>query len=82
MGLALFLAEVLLPSLLYGGVAGVRMANTLFGVQQAHTHGVNTFIVVGIVGAVTALAALFAILGAVAGASVGKLTGLDLEPKD
>jgi hypothetical protein len=73
-GLLVFLAVALLPSLLYGGVAGVQLANGVFGGSYAPTFGVNAFIVFGIVSAVTAVASLFAALGAVAGALVDVLT--------
>jgi succinate-acetate transporter protein len=73
-GLLVFLAVALLPSLLYGGVAGVQLASGIFGVPDARTFGGNAFIVLGIVFAVTAVASLFAAFGAVAGASVDALT--------
>jgi hypothetical protein len=73
-GLLVFLAVALLPSLLYGGVAGVQLASGIFGVPDAPTLAVNAFIVLGIVAAVTAVASLFAAIGAVAGASVDALT--------
>jgi hypothetical protein len=75
-GLGLFLAVALLPAVLYGAVAGVQLANGVFGAPNASGFAVNTFILVGIVSAVTALASLFAALGAVLGASVDALIEL------
>lgn len=73
-GLTVFLASALLPSLIQGGVAGVKVASLVYGVPQAHAFGVRVFIVAGITTAVSAFASLFAAVGAVAGASVGALT--------
>ena len=73
-GLTVFLASALLPSLLHGGVAGLEVAKLVFGAPHAHVFGVHAFIVAGITTAVSALATLFALVGAVAGASVGALT--------
>jgi hypothetical protein len=69
-----FLAVALLPSLLYGGVAGLQLANGIFGVPDAPTFGFNAVIVLVVVSAVTAVASLFMALGAVAGAFVDVLT--------
>jgi len=73
-GVVVFLAVALLPSLVYGGVAGVQLAGGLFGSSNAPTAGVHVFILLGIMSAVTAVGALFAALGAAAGASIGVLT--------
>lgn len=75
-GLGLFLAVALLPAVLYGAVAGVQLANGVFGAPGASGFAIDTFIVVGIVSAVTTLASLFAGLGAVLGASVDALIGV------
>lgn len=75
-GLVLFLLVALLPSLLHGGVAGVRVVTAFFGAPGAHPLVVDAFAALGIVFSVTAVGALFASLGAVAGASVGALAGL------
>ena len=79
-GLGVFLASALLPSLIQGGVAGAQVASLVYGVPQAHTFGVRAFIVAGITTAVFAFASLFAVVGAVAGASVGALTSHEGEP--
>ena len=73
-GVVVFLAVALLPSLVYGGVAGVQLAGGLFGASSAPTFGVNVFIVLGILASVTAVGSLFGAIGAVAGASIGVLT--------
>jgi hypothetical protein len=73
-GLLLFLAVALVPSLLYGGVAGVQVANGVFGAPNASELGVNAFIVLGIVCAVATVSSLSVALGAAAGAFVDVLT--------
>ena len=74
-GLALFLALGLLPAVLYGGYAGVLLASGIFGTPLAATFAVKALIVFGMVLGVTAVASLFAVLGAVAGAGIWALTG-------
>ncbi len=81
LGLTAFFTLALLPSVVYGGVAGVRVASGLFGEAGASGLGANAFIVLGILSAVCAIAALFAVIGAVAGASVGALTRATLGRK-
>lgn len=73
-GLVLFLAVGLLPTILYGGYAGVILAGGLFGTPVAASFAVRALIVFGMVLGVTAVAALFAVAGAAAGAAVGALT--------
>jgi hypothetical protein len=72
-GLALFLAVALLPSLLYGGYAGVLLAGGIFGTPVKATLAVRALIVFGMVLGVTSVASLFAVGGAVAGAAVATL---------
>jgi len=74
-GLALFLAFALLPSLLYGGYAGVLLASAIFGSPISSTLAVRAVIVFGMVFGVTVVGALFAVAGAVLGAAVSILTG-------
>ncbi|WP_242356623.1 MULTISPECIES: hypothetical protein [Anaeromyxobacter] len=76
LGLALFLAVALLPSMLYGGYAGVLLAGGIFGTPLEPTFLVRALIVFGIVLGVAGVGALFAVMGAAAGAGVGALTGL------
>ncbi len=73
-GLAAFLAVGLLPSILYGGYAGVLLAGGIFGTPVEATFAVRAFIVGGMVVGVAAVASLFAVLGAVVGAAVAALT--------
>ncbi len=73
-GLAIFLAVGLLPSILYGGYAGVLLAGGIFGMPVEATFAVRAFVVGGMVIGVAAAASLFAVLGAVAGAAVAALT--------
>lgn len=77
-GVVVFLAVALLPSLVYGGVAGVQLASGIFGASDSPTFGVNAFIVFGIVSAVSVVGALFVALGAVGGASIAVLTRANL----
>lgn len=72
-GLAVFLAVALLPALLYGGYAGVLLATGIFGAPVKATLLVRGLIVFGMVLGVTAVASLFAVAGAVAGAAVSLL---------
>lgn len=74
-GLALFLALGLLPSVLYGGYAGVLLAGGLFGTPVESTILVRVFIIAGMVVGVAACAALFGVAGAAAGAGIAALTG-------
>ena len=73
-GLTLFLAIGLLPAVLYGGYAGVLLAGGIFGTPLVATFVVRALIVFGMVLGVTAVASLFAVLGAVAGAGIWALT--------
>ncbi len=71
--LALFLAIALLPSILYGGYAGLLLAGGIFGTPVQPTFLVRGLIVFGMVLGVTGIASLFAVMGAVVGAAVGAL---------
>ncbi len=75
-GLALFLALGLLPSLLYGGYAGVMLAGAITGTPVSASFAVRALIVFGMVMGVTGVGALFTVGGAVVGAAVGVLTGV------
>ena len=72
-GLTLFLAVALLPALLYGGYAGVLLAGGLFGTPLQATLLARALIVSGMVLGVTALASLFTVAGAAAGAAISIL---------
>lgn len=73
-GLVAFLAVGLLPTLLYGGYAGVLLASAVSGAPVAATFAVRVLIVAGMVLGVTLVAAMFAVAGAAAGTAVGVLT--------
>ena len=74
-GLATFLAVGLLPSILYGGYAGVVLAGGIFGTPVDASFAVRAFIVAGMVIGVASVGSLFAVAGAAAGAAVAALTG-------
>jgi hypothetical protein len=74
-GLAIFLALALLPSLLYGGYAGVLLAGGIFGTPVSSTFLVRALIVFGMVLGVAGVGSLFAVSGAAAGAAVSVLAG-------
>jgi hypothetical protein len=73
-GLALFLAIALLPSVLYGGYAGLLLAGGIVGTPVQPGLLVRALVVFGMVLGVVGIASLFAVMGAVAGAAVGALT--------
>ena len=74
-GLACFLALGLLPSLLYGGYAGVLLAGGIFGMPVKATLLVRALIVFGMVLGVVGVGGLFAVGGAAAGAAASVLAG-------
>jgi hypothetical protein len=74
-GLAAFLAIALLPSLLYGGYAGVLLAGGIFGTPVHATFLVRALIVFGMVLGVVGVGGLFAVGGAAAGAAVSVMLG-------
>ncbi len=75
-GLALFLALGLLPSILYGGYAGVMLAGAVGGTPVSASFASRALIVVGMVVGATGVGALFTAGGAVIGAAVAVLTGV------
>ena len=74
LGLALFVAVGLLPAMVYGGYASVLLAGGLSGAPVQSSGAVRALIVLGMVLGVAAVGALFAVLGAAAGAAVRVLT--------
>jgi hypothetical protein len=72
-GLALFLAIALLPSMLYGGYAGVMLAGGIFGTPVRPGFLVSSLIVFGMVMGTVGIGALFTVGGAVAGSAIGAL---------
>ena len=71
--LLVFVFVGLLPSWLYGGYAGVLLATGIFGTPLTGAFLERALIVFGSVLGVTAVAALFAVGGAAAGAVLGAL---------
>lgn len=78
-GLAAFLALALLPSLLYGGYAGLLLAGGIVGTPVEPTLFVKALIVFGMVLGVVAVGSLFAVMGAAAGAAVGAIAGANVK---
>lgn len=74
-GLVAFLAFALLPTLLYGGYAGVLLAGGILGTPVNATLLSRALIVIGMVASVVAVCGLFGAAGAAAGAVVATLTG-------
>jgi hypothetical protein len=74
LGLAIFLAVGLLPSILYGGYAGVLLAGGIFGTPVDASLAVRALIVGGMVVGVVAAGSFCGALGAAAGAAVASLT--------
>ncbi len=74
-GLVAFLAFALLPTILYGGYAGVMLAGGILGTPIQATLASRGLIVLGMALALGTVGALFAVAGAGAGAAVGALVG-------
>ncbi len=80
-GLILFLAVGLLPSLVYGGYAGVLLAGGIFGAPVHATFLVRALVVFGMALGAVGVGSLFAVSGAVFGAAVGALAGAAVPAK-
>lgn len=74
-GLAFFLAVGLLPSIVYGGYAGVLLAGGIFGMPVQATFLVRALVVFGMVLGAVGVGSLFTVSGAVFGAAAGTLAG-------
>ncbi len=74
-GLALFLLVALLPSLLYGGYAGVLLASGIAGAPVKATLLTRALTVFGMALGVLGVGGLFAVCGAAAGAAVSLMVG-------
>lgn len=72
-GLVAFLTIALLPSLVYGGYAGLLLAGGIFGTPVEPTVLARGLVAFGMILGVVALASIFAIGGAALGALVGAL---------
>ncbi|MEK6706206.1 MAG: hypothetical protein AABZ06_10490 [Bdellovibrionota bacterium] len=80
LGFVVFLAVALLPTLVYGGYAGLLLAGGIFGTPVEQTILSRGLIVFGMSLGVTAVAFLFTIAGAASGALVGTIVK-QLAPK-
>lgn len=74
-GIGLFLFVALLPSILYGGYAGVLLASGIAGTPVKATILVRSLIAFGMVLGAVGVGALFAVCGAAAGAAVSAMVG-------
>ena len=80
-GLAFFLAVGLLPSLVYGGYAGLLLAGGIFGTPVRATFLVRALVVFGMVLGTVGVGSLFTVSGAAFGAAVGALAGTAIPAK-
>ena len=69
-GLALFLGVALLPSLMYGGYAGLMLASGIFGTPVQPGILSSGLVVFGMVLGVFGTAAVFAVAGAAASSAI------------
>jgi len=86
-GLVAFLTIALLPSLVYGGYAGLLLAGGIFGTPVAPTVLARALVAFGMILGVVSVASIFAIGGAALGALVGALfekatEGTQIETKE
>ncbi len=72
-GLAAFVAFGLLPSLLYGGYAGVMLASGILGTPITPVFMAKALIGFGMILGVVGVGSLFALAGTVAGAALHSL---------
>jgi hypothetical protein len=73
LGFALFLGVGLLPSLMYGGYAGLMLAGGIFGTPVPATLFARGLVAFGMLLGVFATAAVFAVGGAAAGSVIATL---------
>jgi len=64
-GLAIFLAVGLLPSLLYGGYAGVILGSAIFGTPIHESVFAQATVVLGVISGVLAIGGIFVLGGAI-----------------
>ena len=79
-GVVTFLALGLLPSLLYGGYAGMLLAGAIFGTPVKATFLVRALVVFAISFGVIGVGGLFAVGGAAAGAALSTARDAETEP--
>ncbi|MHB8877937.1 MAG: hypothetical protein ACYC8T_29940 [Myxococcaceae bacterium] len=73
LGLLIFLTMALLPSLVYGGYAGLLLAGGIFGTPVEPSVLARGLVAFGMILGVVAVASIFAVGGAALGALVGSL---------
>ena len=74
-GFALFLGLGLLPSLMYGGYAGLLLAGGIFGTPVPASLAARGLVGLGMVLGVIGTASVFTVLGAAVGSFFGHLAG-------
>lgn len=72
-GLTLFLIIGLLPSIVYGGYAGVVLSSGIFGPTMNPSVATKLLILFGIITGVLSTAGLFTVLGAISGTATFSL---------
>ena len=82
MGLGVFLCFALLPSLVYGGYAGLLLAGGIFGVPVVPTVLARCLVAFGMILGCISIASVFSVFGACLGALVGTLSGLSNNKKE
>jgi hypothetical protein len=75
-GLALFLIVALLPSLVYGGYAGLLLAGGIFGSPVTPTLLARSLVAFGMLLGVVSVASVFSVFGACIGALCGTVLEL------
>jgi hypothetical protein len=79
-GLLSFIVVGLLPSLVYGGYAGVVLANGIFGSAADPTFLMKIIVIMGVVTGVLSTAGLFTVCGAAGGAGIYTLANKVTSP--
>lgn len=79
-GFAAFLAVALVPSLLYGGYAGVLLAGGIFEAPLPPSLAMRALIAFGMAMGAAGAGSLFTVGGAAAGAAVSMLTCAEPKP--
>ncbi len=76
LGLAIFLVVGLLPSVVYGGYAGVILANSLFETAIHTSVWAQAIVIFGVLVGVLSTGALFVFVGAALGAGLALALGV------
>jgi hypothetical protein len=82
-GLVVFLVVGLLPSLLYGGYAGVILGSAIFGTPIHESIFAQATVVLGVVSGVLAIGGVFVLGGAIlATGAYGLMTVINVQPAE